>query len=119
MSLYANSKIPRRARTVPVQAGELFGSVYSSVTSRMTEIDALQRMVYGDTITATNNKIYDPESLLCSCCGQRKHLTQFHRDARYTWRQSRRYECSQCEKLNVVDQKARRAKRLARQKAVA
>lgn len=116
MSHYTHSKIPRRSRSVPVEYGEMWGSIFKSTTTRMTEVYAGEREEFGELIAATNNKTYDPETLTCSCCGQRKHKTLFNRDARYTWRQSRRYECQQCQKLQGVDQKARRAKRLARQK---
>lgn len=92
------------------------GKVNDSRKPRSTEVEALIRMAYGDPIPATNNKVYDREYLKCSCCGQTKHLDMFHRDARYTWRQGRRYECTTCEKLQAIDQKSRRAKRLARQK---
>jgi hypothetical protein len=112
MSHYANSKIPRSARSVPVEYGELFGSIFKSTTTRMTEVYAGERAEFGELISATNNAAarYNPKELRCSCCTKSKPHHDFHRDARYTWRFQRRYECIVCEKLNTVDRKTRQKK---------
>lgn len=94
----------------------LVGLIQDSRKPRITEVAALDRMAFGELIPASNNATYDPDMLRCTVCGEKKHILQFHRDARYTWRQCRRYECSTCEKLQVIDQKARRDKRHAKWK---
>lgn len=112
------SVISRKARPVPVESGELFGSVYSSDSTRKTETDGITRVAYGEQIAATNNARYDAQCILCSVCGNKKHYLDFNRDSRMKWRFSRRYECNRCEKLQKVDQSARRKKRLARSSPV-
>jgi hypothetical protein len=112
MSHYAHSKIPRRARSVPVEYGELFGSIFKSTTTRMTEVYAGERAEFGELISATNNAatLYDPKALRCSCCGKRKHMDDFHRNRTFTWRFGREYQCKLCAKLQDMQQQARRRK---------
>lgn len=96
------SKIARRARTVPVERGELWGSIYDSLTSRITEIDAVKRIAYGDAIAATNRQaqLYNPEFIQCSgICGQKKHYLEFDRTSGNDWRFHRDHRCKQCRKL--------------------
>lgn len=108
------STISRKARPVPVETGELWGSVYSSDTSRRTEIAGIDRAAYGQQIAETNNKVFNADCILCSVCARRLHYLEFNRDSRMKWRFSRRYECKICEKLQGVDQRERRKKRISR-----
>lgn len=96
------SKIARRARPVPVERGELWGSVYDSMTSRTTEIDGVLRIAYGEQIAATNRQaqLYDPEFIQCSGrCGMKKHYLDFDRCAGNHWRFHRDHRCKHCRKL--------------------
>lgn len=108
------SNLSRKTRLVPVERGELWGSVYSSITTRRTEVDGIDRAAYGERIAATNNARYDAECLQCSICRSKKHYTEFNRDSRMTWRRQRRYECKVCEKLQGIDRQAKRVSRSVR-----
>lgn len=98
---HQSSRIPRKARTVPIERGELFGSVYSSVTSRSPEIDASVLAAYGEMIAATNaaaaQATLKNNSLRCSDCVKDKHFEQFPVCRAYPWRHGGRgYYCLEC-----------------------
>lgn len=106
MTAHQSSKITRRARNVPLEWGQWWGSVMSSTTTRITEKDGIQRLAYGEPIAASNRaaELYDPEAIKCSVCGQKKHYTLFDRCAGNLWRFSRGYECKLCRKtIRLLD----------------
>lgn len=111
-----NSKVSRRARNVPLEWGEWWGSIIDSMTTRLTEKNGIARAAYGEQIAETNNKVFNAECILCSVCGNRKHYLEFDRDSRYQWRFCRQHCCKLCDKRKRLDPVARRNKRISRSK---
>jgi len=79
-----------------------------NLVPRIPEIEAIQRMAFGDMISASNRaaEVYDPEAIKCSVCGQRKHHSLFDRCAGNRWRFSRSYECKVCRKAQRLREHA-------------
>lgn len=66
------SKIARRSRNVPLEHGRWSGSIMDSLTTRITEVGAIQRLRFGDPIPATD-AIGDAKragKIRCARCNQ-------------------------------------------------
>lgn len=96
------STITVAARPVPVESGELFGSIYSSDTTRKTEVDGIDRAAYGEMIAASNAaaalSAMKNDLLKCST-GHMSHFLDFAECRLYPWRHGgRQYYCRECMK---------------------
>ena len=128
---YINSQIPVQVHDKTIA---FVGRIQDSRKRRHVEIDALDRIAYGDTIAATNNaaKLRDfTETLRCSsskCHQPIKHFTDFGKCRAYPWRaDGREYYCKDCRKaqrlagvgvrIDVVDDNYLRSKPNNRRKS--
>lgn len=109
MSLsHQSSRIPRKARLVELEHGEYLGGIDSSTTSRITEIEASNRMRWGEQIAATNtaallNKV---DMLKCST-GHYAHFLMFAECKMYPWRHGgRQYYCRECMKKQRLEKQS-------------